>query len=102
MYVGIEKKEKGRNRGIKTRIKKRSKTKSGNNLHPTREILSCIQLVGRLRAVPLFSLSIEQNARDTQMTTAWLKARERLRHLTLARACNSLTKSEEKERLLAV
>ena len=69
MYVGIEKKEKGRNRAIKTRIQKRAKTKSENKLHPTREILSCIQLVGRLRAVPLFSWSIEQNARDTQMTT---------------------------------
>ena len=44
----------------------------------------------RLRAVSLFSWSVEQNARDTQMTTR------------IARACTPLTKSEEKERLLAV
>ena len=43
----------------------------------------------RLRAVSLFSWSVEQNARDTQMTTR-------------VRACTPLTKSEEKERMLAV
>ena len=44
----------------------------------------------RLRAVSLFSWSVEQNARDTQMSTR------------VARACTPLTKSEEKERMLAV
>ena len=44
----------------------------------------------RLRAVSLSSWSVEQNARDTQMTTR------------VARACTPLTKSEEKERMLAV
>ena len=46
----------------------------------------------RLRAVSLFSQSVEQNARDTQMTT----------RNALSRAYTPLTKSEEKERLLAV
>ena len=44
----------------------------------------------RLRAVSLFSWSVEQNARDTQMTTR------------VTRTCTPLTKSEEKERMLAV
>ena len=56
-----------------------------------------------LRAVSLFSWSVEQNARDTQMTMRALVSRvSRLRRSTLARACTPLTKSEEKERLLAV
>ena len=51
------------------------------------------------------SWSIEQNARDTQMTTrvtegARQESNSRLRRSTLARACTPLTKSEEK--LLAV
>ena len=50
----------------------------------------------RLRAVSLFSWSVEQNARDTQMTTCMTEG------ATLARACTPLSKSEEKERLLAV
>ena len=71
----------------------------------------------RLRAVSLFSWSVEQNARDKQMTTrvtegarrerhdALVSRVSRLRRSTLARACTPLTKftkSEEKERLLAV
>ena len=44
----------------------------------------------RLWAVSLSSWSVEQNARDTQMTTR------------VTRACTPLTKSEEKERMLAV
>ena len=67
----------------------------------------------RLRVVSLFSWSVDQNARDTQMTTrvtegarrvpSFLASRvSRLRRSTLARACTSLTKSEEKDRLLAV
>ena len=68
---------------------------------------------------PLFSWSVEQNARDTQMTTrvtevarrerlfsfraATLVSRiSRLRRSTLACACPALSKSEEQERLLAV
>ena len=70
-------------------------------------------IVPRLRAVSLFSWSVEQNARDTQMTTrvtegarqgrhnALVSRVSRLRRSTLARACTPLTKSEEKERLLA-
>ena len=66
----------------------------------------------RLRTV---SLSVERNARDTQMTTCETEDTRRERHdkalvsgvlqlcrSTLARACTPLTKSEEKERLLAV
>ena len=73
----------------------------------------------RLWAVSLFSWSVDQNARDTQMTTrvtegarrerhdssraaALFSRVSRLRRSTLARACTPLTKSEEKERLLAV
>ena len=69
----------------------------------------------RLRAVSLLSLSVEQNARDTQMTTCETEGTRRERHdkalvsgvlqlcrSTLARACTPLTKSEEKERLLTV
>ena len=67
----------------------------------------------RLRAVSHFSCSVEQNARDTQMTTrvtegarrvpSFLASRvSRLRRSTLAGTCTSLTKSEEKDRLLAV
>ena len=68
----------------------------------------------RLRAVSLLSLSVEWNARDTQMTTCETEGTRRERHdkalvsgvlqlcrSTLARACTPLTKSE-KERLLAV
>ena len=65
-----------------------------------------------VRAVSLFSWSVEQNARDTQMTTRVTEGARRaavlashvsrLRRSTLARACTPLTKSEEKERLLAV
>ena len=72
-------------------------------------ILLCQLLyIIRLRAVSLFSWSVEQNPRDTQMTTrvtegAALVSRVlRLRHSTLACACTLLTKSGEKERLLAV
>ena len=67
----------------------------------------------RLRAVSLFSWSVEQNARDRQMTTrvtegvrrerhALVSCVSRLRRSTLARACTPHNKSEEKERLLAV
>ena len=60
-----------------------------------------------------FFWSFEQNAQDTQMTTCVTEGarRERLPPLFLAsrgftaqssRACTPLTKSEEKERLLAV
>ena len=66
----------------------------------------------RLRAVSLFSWFVEQNARDTQMTTCVTEGvrRERLPpsfltsrgHSRLECACTPLTKSEEKERLLAV
>ena len=78
----------------------------------------------RLRAVSLFSCSVEQSARDTQMTTrvtegarrerhsnyfllglppSLLASRvSRLRRSTLACASTPLTRSEEKERLLAV
>ena len=71
---------------------------------------------GRLRTVSLFSWSVEQNARDTQMTTRVTEGarRERLSSLAAAlvsrvgfaaqrsRACTPLSKSEETERLLAV
>ena len=59
--------------------------------------------LGRLRAVPLFSWSVEQNARDTQMTTR-VKARDGSHGFAAqrSRAYTPLTKSEEKERLLAV
>ena len=67
----------------------------------------------RLRAVSLFSWSVEQMAPDTQMTTrvtegarrerhALVSRVSRLRRSTLSRASTSLTKSEQKERLLAV
>ena len=61
----------------------------------------------RLRTVSLFSWSIEQIAQDTQMTTLMTKGAlvSRVSWLscsTLSRACTPLTKSEEKERLLAV
>ena len=75
----------------------------------------------RLRAVSLFSWCIEQNARDTQMTTRVTEGPRRERHekreavvsfffsglmsrgrSTLARAKSIHIKSEEKERLLAV
>ena len=72
-------------------------------------ILLCQLLyIIRLRAVSLFSWSVEQNPRDTQMTTRVTKGAAlvsrvlRLRHSTLACACTLLTKSEGKERLLAV
>ena len=67
----------------------------------------------RLRAVSLFSWSVEQMAPDTQMTTRVTEGARRERHAlvsrvsrllrsTLSRASTSLTKSEQKERLLAV
>ena len=70
----------------------------------------------RLRAVSLFPWSVEQTMRDTQMTTrvtkdtrlerpaALVSRLSRLCHSTLALAftCTPRTKSEEKERLLAV
>ena len=69
----------------------------------------------RLRAVSLFSLSVKQNTQDTQMTTRETEGTRLERHdkalvshvlqvcrSTLTRACTPLTKSEEKERLLAV
>ena len=67
----------------------------------------------RVRAVSLFSWSVEQMAPDTPMTTrvtegarqerhALVSRVSRLRRSTLARASTSLTKSEQKERLLAV
>ena len=55
----------------------------------------------RLRAVSLFSCSIEQNARDTQMTTRVTEGAGRPRFSRLSRACTPPTKSEQKERLLA-
>ena len=68
---------------------------------------------GRLQAVSLFSWSVKQNARDTQIITRATEGAKRDRHdvvsralrlrrLTLTGSCTSLTKSEEKERLLAV
>ena len=51
--------------------------------------------MSRLRTVSLFSWSVEQNVRDTQMTTRVTKGASLM--LALARA--PLTKSEEKERL---
>ena len=69
----------------------------------------------RLRTASLLSLSVERNARDTQMTTCETEGTRRERHdkalisgvlqlcrSTLARACTPLTKSDEKERLLTV
>ena len=69
----------------------------------------------RLQTVSLLSLSVERNARDTQMTTCETEGTRRERHdkalvsgvlqlcrSTLARACTPLTKSEEKERVLTV
>ena len=67
---------------------------------------------GRLGAVSLFCWSVEQIARDTQMTTHVTEGprRERFfffsgcrpRFSRLAAPCTPLTKSEGKERLLAV
>ena len=68
---------------------------------------------GRLQAVTLFSWSVKQNAPDTQIITRATEGAKRDRHalvfrvlrlccLTLAGLCTSHTKSEEKERLLAV
>ena len=55
-----------------------------------------IQKNCRLRAVSLFSWSVEQDARDAQMTI-------RVTELTLTSgARNPLTKSEEKETLFVV
>ena len=54
----------------------------------------------RLQAVSLLSWSVEQNARDTQMTTRVTGDARRERRL--ARECTPHTKSEEKERSLAV
>ena len=65
----------------------------------------------RLRAVSLFSWSIEQKERDTQMTTRVTDGARRERpsfsRLTASPldahgACTPLAKSKEKERLLAV
>ena len=65
----------------------------------------------RLRAVSLFSWSVEQNARDTQMTTRVTEGARwgslfffsgcHPRFSILSRAWTPLTKSKEKERLLA-
>ena len=70
----------------------------------TRRVSDPILLTNRLRAVSLFSWSVEQNARDTQMTMCVTEGarRDRFRRSTLARGCTAHTKSEEKERLLAV
>ena len=57
-----------------------------------------VYLRTRLRAVSLFSWSVEQIARDTQMTTRVTEGARR----QSSRARTPLTKSEEKERLLAV
>ena len=75
----------------------------------------CFRVVvrNRLRPVSLFSWSVEQNARDRQITKrvtegarrerhALVSRVSRLRRSTHARACTPLTKSEEKEGLLAV
>ena len=75
-----------------------------------KKLISCLKnwsfVFDRLRAVSLFSWSVEQDVRDTQMTTHVTKGarREALLGLPLnARArVHSRTKSEEKERLLAV
>ena len=74
----------------------------------------------RLRVVSLFSWSVEQNVQNTQMTTRVTEGARRERHDNLFSGCrprfsrlaasplnararvHSLTKSEEKERLLAV
>ena len=71
----------------------------------------------RLRAVSLFSWSVEQNAQDTQMAARVTEGATPERHggcrprfsglATLplnahSQACTLVTKSEEKERLLAV
>ena len=59
----------------------------------------------RLRAVSLFSLSVEQKAQATRVTEGArreISRVSRFRHSTLARACTPLTEFEEKERLLAV
>ena len=57
----------------------------------------------RPRAAPLFSYSVEQNARDTKVTTRVTEGAIRERPpLACALACTLLTKSEEKERLFAV
>ena len=66
----------------------------------------------RLRAVSHFFWSVEQNSRDTQMTTRVTEGARRERHsgcrprfsrlAQRSRVCTPLTKSEEKERLLAV
>ena len=72
-------------------------------------ILLCqLLFIIRLRAVSLFSWSVEQNALDTQMTmrvtegAALVSCVLRLRHSTLTRAWTLLPKSEEKERPLTV
>ena len=57
----------------------------------------------RPRAATLFSYSVEQNARDTKVTTRVTEGAIRERPpLACALACTPLTKSEEKERLFAV
>ena len=61
----------------------------------------------RPRAAPLFSYSVEQNARDTKVTTRVTEGAIRERPplacaLACTLACTPLTKSEEKERLFAV
>lgn len=68
-----------------------------------------------LRTVSLLSLSVERNARDTQMTTCETEGTRwerhdialvsrvlQLCHSTQVHACTLLTKSDEKERVLAV
>ena len=71
----------------------------------TRKHLAAHNLLGRFAKLPGIALqielaipSVEQNARDTQMTTRALVSRvSQLRRSTLARACTPLTKAEEKE-----
>ena len=66
---------------------------------PTRTSQYCSPIphsvINRLQAVSLFSQTLEQNARDTHMTTRLTEGARRSR-------LRALTKSEEKERLLAV
>ena len=52
--------------------------------------------------VDFFLFSVEQNSRDTQMTTRVTEGASRPRFSRLARACTPPTKSEDTERLLAV
>ena len=100
-----------------------AKNRPWKSLGLIKKLISCLKnwsfVFDRLRAVSLFSWSVEQNVRDTQMTTHVTKGARREALLGLppsflasrvfaaqrsgARArVHSRTKSEEKERLLAV